>query len=702
MQCSITNLAPLPRRGWATLTVPRRKAAKLPVECTFLADDGVAYRAVRGRDVNRKTVFRVHVTIGGAATITGRITPEASGDVHDSVRTHPWTHDVLQELLPAIGVQTASGPIGSVQWSRLERIDQIPGSPAHARFRVQQRLPQAGLYFTFVVDLLDKDPVAPFVGRIVWSDRLDANRVRRFDHLVWRAGEVCAFDFARRYGIQEPVPEKADWLQLLNSEPITFRDGMALVFRGRMLAFDSRNPGAVDDPADWSQDTVADFASLQAAAHGPLLGVCHEWDGEWLACGNVPRLRAAFLAGEEAQWKWDAFVKEQAQYGGWLAPRMCGLGVYPGQTGKQEDFGATKGTAAVRALDARALLMFANGADGDALRGYTHHEAHGVPIDLALHPQLRTWNRVPHFSTIVSPDQLGKSGLVPFGPNEWQGVDDEHNSANYLAAHLMLNDDPILEEQLEFLLKADQASYRMVFPQNGQGATRAQGRTAGAWAQLACVADGRVAVGFAELMAKRFLWTSQVDTFTHSGPLRVPSVGGPDPRKPLFDDQNRLVPWASMWELGLFVVGCAQAVLSGEREGQAVPRARQVLEQACETLVRFGFFKHEGKWRTVGDVAYNEGQGPIGGLTHPSRQLTSWENAPEVGSWTFAGLVCAREVLGPQHARYGELNDYILAITEGDEAETFEQAEWWAVAKAINPAIDPGAAGDVVQPAPTS
>lgn len=678
LTCSFRNLSPLPRAGWGLVTVPSAKAKTLPVEASFECHDGRVWRAVRGVTRGTKTAYRVDCALGGGERVVGRITPIVSPAV-EAKRWHPWCYDDPFDLLPRIAVAPAGTAIEDItEWSEVVRIDELEGSPAHSRFRVHQRLPASGLHFTCWLDLLHRDPVVPFRARIVWSDRADPANLRRFEHLVWKCGEYAAFNHARRLGIQDQIQVGRKWVCLLNTTPVTFGDGVALPIRGRLLSFEN-NPSA-HPPADTveSEALQRDFQSLKAAAFGEIRGICHEWDGDWLACGNAPRFHKSVNLQQIADQDWSDYQTQQQIPAGWFGDRMFGLARTPGQTGRQDDFGATKGSTAVVAHDERAIEIIQWGADGDPLRGYHHFESDGAPIAATRHPDWITWSRVTHWHHGVSIDRLGKNGLQPFPQGAFEGIDDEHMSHNYLAAAMALDDDPLLEESMHFLLTTDLRSYRTVYPHLGAGATRAQGRTAGAWAQLACVADQKAAAGFAELIALRFLQSVHLPTMRVAGPMKVPSFGHPDPRKPIWTTTNELGPWVCMWELGLFLVGCAQVVLRGEREGWPVENARTALALASETMAQFGFFEQGGIYYTVHDVLWSNGEPPPGGMHYPSRHLTAGVDIGDVRSWTFAGVLVARDFLGSGHPLADRMNRYVSAMTGGHEARDRDSAEWWA------------------------
>lgn len=681
MICTLTNLSPLPRQHWCVLTLPRARAANLPSECTFYADDGRAFRAVRGRTVGLKTVYRVRAVMNGGETLRGVLHGDRHADAGGPFAPHPWVSDDIAEMLPVIGAQTDPG--SPPYWGGLVEVREVDSSPAHKRFRIEQVIIELGLHATLWVDLLHDDPVATFTGRIVWSDRFDPSNQRRFETLLWKCGECAVFDFARRCGIQDAVQVGRDWLTVLNTGMVTFGDGVALPIAGRILSFVSNEWPAPGDPGDPLDPGNRGIADLVAAAAGPVLAVCQEWEDSWLACGNRARFRPeSTIARNYAAGDWWQFQALMQQHAGWYGDRPYGLSRMPGQTGNQADFGATKGTSAVVAMDPRAIHVMQHAAHGDLLRGYTHYDTDGQTLRAAAHPGWTTWSRTTHFHLAVSPDRLGKSSSLPFPVGGWLGIDDEHMSHNYLAAYMALADDPLLEDQLRFLLETDRASYRMKFPNGGAGATRAQGRTAGAWAQLACVADDETAAGFAQLHAKRWLQTSHVSSMTVAGPMRFPSVGAPDLRKPVYTPEGQLGPWCSYWELGLFLVGLVQATKHAPPSAD-LERALDIGVRCAKTMARFGCFQQNGQWFTVDVMLWNGGEPPPGGLVHPSQQVISGAHIGDVLSWTFAGIVAARELLPQQSEEWQKLNACVLHWTAGQEALSRDAAEWWAIADSI-------------------
>jgi hypothetical protein len=303
-------------------------------------------------------------------------------------------------------------------------------------------------------------------------------------------------------------------------------------------------------------------------------------------------------------------------------------------------------------------------AYADLLRGINYG------VSAAARPNWVTWSGRTHFNQGVSPDRLGKVGPDATGTG-WAGYDDEHRSQNTLVAYALLSDDPLAQDILRTHLELDEASYRTRYPSYGQGAARAQGRLAGAFAQSMTAVPPTEAARWRALLDARMTASSQVPSMNVPGAtMHALAVGAPDARKPIYRD-GVLAHWVSLWEHGLAAVGMYSAV-----KANSTDVTRAVLTKVCQTLRRFGFFKHDGVWFTTHDILWSNGQPPPGGM-RPTNEVSCAPNAGSVGSWTFAGILVAREVLGPD----AEVNEYIASVTQNKEAMDRRTAEWWAAVR---------------------
>jgi len=522
-------------------------------------------------------------------------------------------------------------------------------------------------------DVLHDDPVIQFYAKMVWSDRSDPASNKRFDFFAMKAGEYIALDFEKRHNILPGIRQNGEWSRVLTSQPVVLNDGSGLPLSGMMLTTVSMPKDMKEDPEDDTR-TNTDLSSLQAAAEAPVYGVCHDWDGYWLANENAPRFKDLEEAATDIQREWNSFADLQQFPADFFADRPAGSLRNPGGTGDQEDFGATKGTAAITFRDPRFIHLYKYAIGAELFRGYHHYEANGSKLLAANHPNWVTWSTATHYSTSVSPDRLGKNPEEwgPPGTGYW-GHDDQHYSYNNLAAYVALSDDPAAEDILVHRLEVDRASYRIRF--GGTGATRAQGRTIGSWAHFAALLDGPERHAWVSLINRRVQSALGNASMNVSGPMKVLSWGGPDGRKQVYDDNGKLGRWTSIWELGLALVG-----LYNGYKAAPTPELQTQLTKLSETMVRYGWFEEDGNLFTVADVLWNDGNDVE--LTTENRKCT-FGGGGGVTSWTFAGILVAREFLGGDHPSFPHTSDYIRRQTGNQEAEDRRAAEWWAAVRGI-------------------
>jgi hypothetical protein len=313
----------------------------------------------------------------------------------------------------------------------------------------------------------------------------------------------------------------------------------------------------------------------------------------------------------------------------------------------------------------------------DLFRGVHHYEADGTPLKRDNHPDWITWSMGTHWHTGVSRDRLGKTGPQPSQSGTgWLGYDDQHRSQNNLAAYLALTDDPLMLNHVYHQTTVDEAAHRVRY--QGTGAARAQGRTNGTLAQLATVVPDDLRARIVQVVTRRMEPIINNPMLDVSGPMKVLSWMGPDARKPIYDENGNLAPTTSMWEHGLAAVGLYKVAKENLSSGLPGGHPGSVLRTVCETLLNFGFFFDGNNWHTVHDIWYRDGEAPPGGLFEASPHLTTGHGG--VGTWTFAGILVAREVLGGGHT---DLDNYIAWRTDNREASDRRTAEWWAAVETV-------------------
>ena len=681
MQATIRNLSTFRRQHWATVTFPRTAVADYSVECTFITYNGMRWRAVRGRTVGNKTTYRVQVDMEGSEEINGKLAnePIQTLDKIPPFKAHKWVVDDIQALLPSIGPE-----------EELLSFNEIDASPAHRRYHIIKKDVSRGLIFEWWADILHDDPVVPCKGKIVWSDRNDPrpNRLFQAYTLTVRAREFFVLDFADKKGMTPAIKDdEGAYVAALNDKLITLNDGAGLPLSLNMLCFMNKMPDNAPDPEDIRDEDVQSIQNLQAGAMGGMVSIAHGWeDKDWLSAENAPRISSEEhynLGRADDLRRWEDSLRINT---GLFEPNRFGIGKTPGQTGNQDDFGATKGSYLIRDKDLRFVPAFQYAAYTELFRGFNHYEDDGSKLDLENHPNWVTWNGTTHWHTSVSTDRLGKDPAMWTAPGTgWWGYDDQHRSQNSFAAYAMISDDPLIDDQITHMLTTDSACYRIRFPSYGSGATRAQGRQLQAWSQMILLTEGQQREDWRDIIDIRLGAMQTIDTLNLNGPMKVLSKGGPDGRKRVYRD-GELAGWTSMWELGLAVVGL---YCLWKKHPTAV--LTEILTKVCNTIVQFGYFKEGNTFYTVADLAWFDGEVPSGGMNvgntwdwqgddPRTQQLVADPGAGGVNSWTFAGILAAREFLD---AKDIQLDHYIQSITGGNEATSRTAGEWWSIVERV-------------------
>lgn len=667
MQITLTNLSNEKRSTVATVTVPTESVATYGTECTFV-NGGRVFRAVKCKTQGAKTVFRIFTKMAGNETLTGELINSPVKDI-PAYQWHDWIADDWTQLVPEIGVTVGTT---TTYESVLLSFKVVEASAAHQRCFMRTRHIASGLIFEFWVDINHNDPVIPFWGKIVWSDRQDKKHSRTFKEIFIRCGERLVFDSEIAHGIRQLGRVDSKWVALLGTD-LPFIDGSGLPISGSMLGFVNFSKTLVQDQR---VDVEESSANLIAASQGPVLGVARNWNNYWLANLYTPRTRMTSELVDYFNSEWIKFMDQQQVSGTWFTTRQLGIGKNPGATGDQEDFAATKGTAVITCFRPEHIKRYQYSVYADIFRGFMFYEADGTPLDYKNHPNWVTWSGVTHYHVGVSPDRLGKDPNLaePIPATGFIGYDDEHRSQNNLAAYAALTDDPLADDIIEHILNTDMASYRMRYPTYGSGAARAQGRCAGTWANFFTIGTPKAREYCEQLLHGRWIGLNTNPDFS---PLKaVPVIGmhGPDGRKPIFDINGNLLPTWSIWEHALSAVGFYNAF---KIPLQTSSTDANNFYRLIRTIAQNGCFEQDGAWYFVDDMWYNNGEPIPEVLSKQNRYITYSQGG--VGSWTLAALLIAAKILpegDPLKAKAKACCNY---YTVGEEAVNLFQSEWWAI-----------------------
>lgn len=679
MKTVLENLANLPRDRWTRCAFEKSQvdAAGIGDEARIVCEDGRVFRAVKGRNIrDHSTVFRVLAQLSGDERIEGTL---QSGGVHPTppkFTAHPWVADDVAELVPKVIVVKDGTPYES-QVSAAPKL--VDSSAAHQRYHLQATIDYLGMVFEWWVEFGHLDPVAECWGKLVWSNRLDPQEATRVDAVVLKTGELYVDYFAKRKGMGAPIAAGTDWL-LEVSKQRDFADGTGLDFYGQMLCWIS-DPNAIPTELDLEEDNgwiSWSIRSLYAAWTGmPVTASGVKWL-EPLAAKNAPRLSKPGALGSELAKDWQRFVDSLKIAGDFYDDRPFGVGWNPPGTGAKEDFGAIKGTYVLVGEEPKALHMLAYSVMQDLYRPGSNLYEFGKPLDPTQHPNWITWSGYTHYHPGVSMDRLGKTassfGFPNLGVTGTNAYDDQHRSQNNLCAVLALWDDPLAESLVRMASIPDAAMLL-----GRVGATRAAGRLFGAWSQFVLLLDDGIELDRFNARINEKLANVYRRLNNQSTPVRVVSSGGPDPRKQVYDLSGNLGHWWSVWEHGLFAVGCYNLYkATGDR------RALDSLIAVCESVVNHALFQENGQWYLPDDVWWNGGTPlPASSVSLNSRQMVVSPGIGGTTSWAFCAVLIATEVLsGPDSDRAREA---VRFFTGGREATNRTTAEWWACVATVSP-----------------
>lgn len=219
----------------------------------------------------------------------------------------------------------------------------------------------------------------------------------------------------------------AGWGGAIVPGATSFADGQA---RAVPFAVVWRRHVPDTDAIGWSQAVAGALHSTGA------VGIERLWPD-----GN-PQLQPGFDAVEWTKQLWPI---AQARLHTW-EPGVVGPNPNSGDTGAQEDQVFVRGEPFAPGGEGAEQVAYLAALE-QASRPAYHLEANGHQADPLDHPNCVFWSGRPHWHRGVSPDQLGKGGVLP-DTHGWSAQDREHWLINTLAAAARLKDSPALQWML--------------------------------------------------------------------------------------------------------------------------------------------------------------------------------------------------------------------------------------------------------------
>ncbi len=355
------------------------------------------------------------------------------------------------------------------------------------------------------------------------------------------------------------------------------------------------------------------MASNAAWLQGAVTGVCTNRDGRWGPWGIIPQSHPSMDKPAAAISQWNDHLTRMSWLDGnmWTDPPLC-CSPMPGATGDQEDFGATKGTAALHGFP--SWIEFAwTSVLWDATGRCAHHrEMNGLCIKPEDHPSCVFQNGRPHWNWGVSPDRLKENPIhVSWRANgpkgiEMTGHDDQHWSINNLCALYALTGDRLLLDALRDHTIAYLMEHR-VGPPGSHGATRAlRTEQAMAWVWY-LTGDERILDRFEGLLQN---YKDLNDQVLAGQKMVVASTLLPDKRlidgpEPWWSEENAAM-WPA-WEMSLSIGMDAMVRVLRMDEREAANEWEITYDGLLKTWIKNGWRKRNGRWWVVKATRWNNG-----------------------------------------------------------------------------------------------
>lgn len=313
-------------------------------------------------------------------------------------------------------------------------------------------------------------------------------------------------------------------------------------------------------------------------------------------CAHVWPLGNPTSGADPLAWTRSNFGQAFGQLHAWTSGPL-GVNASSNDTGAQEDevfvgaecAGSTPGAVTVRYLTALR----------QSARPCHHLERDGGPLILANHPRLVFWDGRPHWSTNVSPDQLGKSrGLTTLDTHGWWGPDVEHAFNDTLTISARLTGSDALQFDLECIARVYLLQWTV---QPGLSTSQPYaGRAIGWEALLVCdcwwtLRDRGLAA------AVRERWLARLDAVLlpqlSTKPSDIWDVRVDDPRL-------GTGPWWIPWQAS---VGAYGMDLGGRTFGRADARALAL--RAARRVVTDAWVLNGGRWTSRAQESFDGTRG---------------------------------------------------------------------------------------------
>jgi hypothetical protein len=689
MKIKVHNPSDVERKAW--VDIPTQYDANMPKRWEFA--DGRPGIIVKGEDIgDQTTMLHAYVKLGPKETFDLQIVPVATPDIQPlPFQMSSWIGDDqgVKDYFPKILIKRPGQP-GALSDLEAPVFSQVEDNEARKVFHLNGRVPESMLVFDGYYYVYNGQDAIRFEGTFTNSDPRKSDIDEHIQHIGFVLREFFAMEHREHFGCYYPwrSPDGNYHIVVAAGDRV-LADRQQIPFYGWVLAgpADQNN---VDLHSVETRERLSWLSAYSARFWGD--GYDHDGGepvgiGEYTDWGPFYRLplapqdrghgRLARYFAEVTEGRRDLYDQ-----------RPMGLAKAAGQTGSQQDFGASKGNEIVVARLPEGIAMLRYNAT-DYFRPFHSKQVNGQPISKESNPQLWTWSQLPIGTTEPGPaDDLGKGFLGVWPPwrtgTGYTGQDDQHRSQNTFHAAYALTGLHSLKAVLFDFLQTD----RTLVP-GRVGAPRAIGRLFGAWAGELRVAPKAWHPWVFEVMRSKLgtvdrNWTGK--QVSADRPIRV--LGTMTDTRTLTDaDGNAVTAWV-VWEHAIAAMGLYAAaravekavvsplVISPEKKSELRDTLFQHAIRTATLVARYGNFYDGTAWRCCAAVRYNEGELEGEPVTYAidSRDVSI---ADMFWTWVWPACVIAR-----RHAPDTELSERIDAIgrqLETQNPRNWDTAEWWAV-----------------------
>lgn len=570
--------------------------------------DGFDYKEMTIKDGR---TFKV-IYSGEELFVRGKLAPnetlelDVDGSGQDFVpefQFSEWVIDEIQKLIPQFVLDQENGSSFTSEpmqfWAGGPKPDHFIEleSDGHVRkrFHFRTQIKDAPMTIEGWIDLFDKQEVTPITIRCsfgtVASDKI-VNR--RFGSLRMLTGEKVVIDFRKPKGLREPIYVNGLWDTEIASPRLWWKARTVEVF-GALLCMPPYEkmgeyfglPGFIEK-----------VTTLMAREEAPVVGICTDWYGNWMACNTVPE--APENMAQAITSSKNAFYTRIQTFGDEYDQRAYAQPKNSAQTGNQPDFGVARGELVVTAHQPWALFDYRFSVQAWMLRPYSHKEANGDPVKAVNHPNTKLYNL--SIDTRFGSDFLGFPNPIPYS-EFWTGSDSQHRSDNLLYAMYALTRDPSIKATIDDLAQCslmELKTYQHFGMPTSIEAPRGWGRPLLAMAQACSLGFNDLRPNMIE-MANVMHDCAAMHKIVQDGKHTVRTLSNNGSKYGWVDASGRPIRAWVCWEEAIGAIGLwAAFMVTGD------DKYRKIAFEIARTIVRHAFFKtSDGKWYTCYAVRWN-------------------------------------------------------------------------------------------------